>query len=260
MILFSPAKLNLFFKVHRKREDGYHEISSLYQAINLGDHLHIGLDKEDVLTCNDPHLSCDSSNLIQKAIHLFRKRAGTDVKVRCHLEKNTPVGGGLGGGSSNAATTLFAMNELTDRSLSFSELRLLSESLGSDVPFFFSHGTALCTGRGEKIEEVKPVPLTHLWVASPSFGISTREVYQRTQVEDKKEDIFFNDLEKAAFSLEPRLQSIKAALEKMFEKVVMTGSGSSFFCIGDVEKPALSGIRFFPVKCITREKEKWYEK
>src|ERR1700688_1220422 len=102
--LFSPAKLNLFFRVLRRREDGYHEIASLYQAVNLGDTLQVQLGESQRLTCDDPSLPCDGSNLILKAAQVFRRNTGLDLKAHFHLIKRIPIQSGLGGGSGNAAT------------------------------------------------------------------------------------------------------------------------------------------------------------
>jgi 4-diphosphocytidyl-2-C-methyl-D-erythritol kinase len=137
MRFFSPAKLNLFFRVLYKREDQYHEIASLFQAVSLGDFLSIEMSEEDVLSCNDLSLLCDRSNLIMKALDLFRKKTGIKIAVKVHLEKNIPLQSGLGGGSSNAATTLWGLNELCGRPASLRQLQNWSSEIGSDIPFFF---------------------------------------------------------------------------------------------------------------------------
>jgi 4-diphosphocytidyl-2-C-methyl-D-erythritol kinase len=279
MILFSPAKLNLFFRVIKKREDGFHEIVSRYQVINLGDRLTLEHSEKESFSCSDSHLPCDESNLVRKAVSLFRQKTGKTTPIRCHLEKNIPIGGGFGGGSSNAAAALYGMNELAGGPATLHELSSWSRELGSDVPFFFSQGSALCTGRGEKVQEIKSAVLTDLWVASPPFGVSTAKVFQNVYLhhpnnqhreapeflgadclDDGDTPSFFNDLELAAFTVEPKLKEIKHSLELLgFDKVVMTGSGSSFFCIGNPAFGSLPGIRFFKVECIARHKGGWYE-
>ncbi|MES2198630.1 MAG: hypothetical protein V4489_00475, partial [Chlamydiota bacterium] len=108
----SPAKINVFFKVLRKREDGFHEISSLYQAITLFDTLQIRLSAKDEFTCSDPSLSLDHTNLVNKALNLFRKKTGSSDQFSIHLDKKIPMQAGLGGGSSNAATALWAFSKL----------------------------------------------------------------------------------------------------------------------------------------------------
>ena len=134
---FSPAKANLFFRVLSKRPDGYHEVASLYTALSLGDIIHIKLDNTDHFSSNISSLLNDDSNLIIRARDSFRKAANIKDLVSIKLEKNIPIGSGLGGGSSNAATVLWIMNELFGSPLSVQELISLGTTIGSDVPFFF---------------------------------------------------------------------------------------------------------------------------
>ena len=134
---FSPAKLNLSFRILGKRLDGYHEIASLVSVINFGDTLTFETSSSDVLTCSDPSLPCGDSNLIARALHLFRARSSLSFGIKIHLDKRIPMQAGLGGGSSNAATTLWALNERMGRPYSLAELCFMGASLGSDVPLFF---------------------------------------------------------------------------------------------------------------------------
>lgn len=256
---FSPAKVNLFFEVLRKRDDGYHEIASLYQAISLGDTLHVAIAEADCLTCTDLRLVSDS-NLVCKARDLFRKKTGWMQSLAFHLEKRVPIEAGLGGGSSNAATALWAMNALCGNVASESDLFEWSKELGSDVPFFFSKGTAHCTGRGERIEQRQMEKENTFWIAKPKFGLSTALVYQHCEPGIKNSAMYFNDLEKSAFLLKPELQQIKTSLSELgFDFVVMTGSGTAFSCFGNVKKPRLDTVDFFPVHFINRRKDFWYE-
>ncbi len=269
---FSPAKVNLFFKVLFKRKDGYHEIASLYQAISLGDTLHISLSNEDAFKCDGFSFS---DNLITKAIDLFKKKTKISFQTDIILEKNIPLEAGLGGGSSNAATILYGLNELLGRPAALKDLIEWSKLLGSDVAFFLSHGTAFCSGRGEIFQEIEPKKFS-AYIAKPSFGSSTAFVYKNVKVEslDKSNNIekalqayqngefaFFNDLEKAAFFINPRLQTIKESLYSMgFSKVVMTGSGSAFYCLyekePDIEKS--KDLKFYKVEGVWRNSDKWY--
>ena len=262
----SPAKINLFFRVLYKREDGFHEIDSLYQAIDLCDTLYFSISQKDLFTCSDPSLSMDENNLVCKALELFREKTGRCDPVSIHLEKRIPREAGLGGGSSNAATTLFALNQLFSTNLSQKDLILLGSCLGSDVPFFFSSGTATCTGRGEKIQEM-PFPeglhLSPLWIAKPKIGLSTPLVYKACKPEllPQREalSLFYNDLEAAAFSICPELEKLKSTLlESGFEKVVLCGSGTAFFCIGMGHPPQIEGIEFFQTKPFSKENATWY--
>lgn len=248
MKLYSPAKINLYFKIFGKRPDGYHEIETLMQAIDLVDILHFTLGKEGV-TCP----SIPEDNLITQAIELFRSKTGWKTPVRIKVEKNIPMEAGLGGGSSNAATTLFALRELSGLSIPTDTLAKWGSELGSDVPFFFSFGKALCTGRGERLENTSAVTPSSLWIAKPPFGLSTPKVFGRV----KSFIQTLNDLEPAAFEVEPRLEQSKAALHALgFEKVVMTGSGTAFYCLG-TPQGSFEGT-LLPVKALERKADGWY--
>ena len=153
LTLLSPAKINLFFRVLHKRDDGFHEIASLMQAISFFDT--ISFVKSDInrLTCSHPNLSCDDSNIVYQGRELFQKRTALFTPFHIHIEKRIPMEAGLGGGSSNLATTLWALNQLHQFPVSSSELKRWAGELSSDAPFFFSTGTAYATGRGERCED-----------------------------------------------------------------------------------------------------------
>jgi 4-diphosphocytidyl-2-C-methyl-D-erythritol kinase len=276
--LFSPAKLNLFFRVIRKREDGFHEIASLFQTIDLGDDLVISLSHADELTCSDPSLTCGKDNLVRKALDLFREKSGlTDFHIRCHLTKRIPLQTGLGGGSSNAATTLFACNELAGRPVSRRELVSWAAEIGSDVSFFFSSGSAYCTGRGEITRDVDydchrefPQPC---YLAKPKFGLSTPEVYKACNpcelpLRDPGEVLegflqgrpeWFNDLEPAACQVSLEFQKTMAVLRSYgFSQVTLTGSGSGAFCFGKSEPPRMDGVQFYSIRPLVRNVQGWY--
>ena len=270
---FSPAKLNLFFKVIKKREDGFHEIASLYQAIDVGDYIHVRKSNKDSFS-SDFKLPFDDSNLIYKALKLFREKTKQKFFVDIILDKNIPVQAGLGGGSSNAATTLFALNEMANNPLSIQELKDLGAIIGSDVSFFLSSGTAFCTGRGEIIEDVLFQPLD-FFIAKPSFGLCTKKVYQNVDLNllekrDHKKILdaflmgnheFFNDLEISSFSIEPKLKMVRDLLLKCgFEKVCMTGSGTAFFCFKNLDVNKIEGLTLFKSKAIFRKDPFWYSK
>lgn len=277
MKLFSPAKLNLFFRVLRKREDGFHEIASLFQAIDLGDTLEFDLSEEDCFTCSDPSLSLGEDNLVRKARRLFCEKTGWENPLRCHLTKRIPTQAGVGGGSSNAATTLYACNELAGRLVSNEQLKTWAKELGSDVAFFFSSGSAYCTGRGEKIEEAA-IPLEKIFsspcfLAKPAFGLSTPEVYracrpEQLEARDPKESLesfkqgrphWYNDLEPAALSISQAFQDYMNSLRGQgFSQVVLTGSGSGAFCFGRSKAPQLPHIQFYPINPLARNSEGWY--
>jgi len=247
MILLSPAKVNLFLAILHKRGDGYHELASLFQTIDLCDTLHISLSAKDHLSSSDPALPADHRNLVMKAILLFREKTGLQDPISAHIEKKIPQEAGLGGGSSNAATTLWALNQLFGEPASLQSLRQWGAELGSDVPFFFSGGTAYCTGRGEIIRDVTPLENGKLTIIKPKFGLSTPVVYSHLDLATlpsrdtesalrsfyEGKPLYFNDLEHSAFKVAPELLRIKKKLlEHGFTHVLLCGSGSSLFCLG----------------------------
>jgi len=262
LTFLSPAKLNLFFRILGKRSDGYHEIASIFQAINLFDTLTIKVSSEDQFTCSDSNIAT-SDNLVVKALNLFREKTNILDKVSIHLEKHIPIGAGLGGGSSNVATCLWALKTLFDSSLKVSTLMDWGAEIGSDVPFFFASGAAVCKGRGEKVEDIA-LPDFKGYVISPNMHVSTISVYHNVdmkQVSDipvetlirsfkSREPIFINDLEHAAFQVEPSLKEIKSNYH-------LTGSGSCFFSL-KAPKNLPSSCKLFPVKSVTRSHTTWY--
>ncbi len=270
MKLYSPAKLNLFFRILKKRDDGFHEIASLMQAISLCDTLQFDLAVEDSLTCTDPHIPTDKNNFIHKARNLFRQKTGFDVPLAIHAKKRIPFEGGLGGGSGNIATTLYAMNQLSGLELLEIKLAKWAGEISFDAPFFFSNGTAYTTGCGEIVKLLDPLPKKDLYLAKPiGPGLSTPLVYKHCKsnvnLDDpthllKKRKWGINDLEFPAFSLRPDLKELKSKLFALgFDSVAMTGSGTAFFCFGTVESPALPDVQFWKSSYISRKGSKWYE-
>lgn len=273
MKLMSPSKINLFLRVLRKRPDGYHDLASLFQAIDLCDFLYMDLAKTDCLTCSNPSLASDNSNLVQRALTLFRAKTGINDPVSIHLEKHVPMQAGLGGGSGNAATTLWGLNQLLGQPAKEHELAQWAAEIGSDISFFFSHGTAYCTGRGEQIRDLPALPEQSLWIVKPTVGLSTPQVFSRLNTQElyqrdpdehlalflKGKGECFNDLEHSAFSLMPELDSLKKHLQASgFPEVVLCGSGSSLFCQGDAPLPNLSHAVSFRTKFIRRQPGSWF--
>lgn len=256
--LASPSKVNLFLRVLGKRPDGYHDIASLFQAVSLHDDMYFAVlppeATADELECTEPGVPSDDSNLVIKAFKAFRKRTGIEMYFRVHLDKRIPAEAGLGGGSGNAATALWAANELSGKSLTSKDLADIGAEFGSDVSFFFSMGTAYCTGRGEILKLLDRLLPQTLWLVKPTEGLSTAEVFKKldlSQTSDADPEVllkqiqtkifvccdYVNDLEKPSFELVPRLAVIKTALEDAgFNKVAMSGSGTTFFCMGEPDR------------------------
>jgi 4-diphosphocytidyl-2-C-methyl-D-erythritol kinase len=272
--LYSPAKLNLFFRVLRKRADGFHEIASLMQAISLYDRIEFSFADEDSLTCTDPQIPTDENNFIHKARSLFRQKTGFSAPLAIHIDKQIPPEGGLGGGSGNIATTLYALNKLSEAGLEEEELATWAGEISSDAPFFFSNGTAYATGRGEIVKRLDPLRKTSFYLAKPEGeGLSTPLVYKHCTPNacvESPEDLLrgglrgelkaCNDLEYPAFALRPDLLEYKRRLLALgFDTVSMTGSGTAFFCLGEVKDPEIPGVQFWKSTFISRKTDRWYE-
>ncbi len=259
-----------------RRKDGYHNLESFFQAVSLGDQLALEFSKNDQFLCQDPELEFNDQNLIIRALSLFRKKTYLKDSVSISLDKKIPKQAGLGGGSSNAATMLWGLNELFDKVLPVEELIELSKELGSDVPFFFSKGSALCTGRGDQVDPMpKPCEDENVWVVKPNYSLSTQEVYtfsnKQSLISDNLEalsrkiysqlPVYQNDLEKAAFLLCPALALLKDELEMQgFKHVFMTGSGTAYICIGKNQPTSKSFVQIFPIEYINRESNAWYQR
>mmetsp|Transcript_11545 Transcript_11545/g.21166 ORF Transcript_11545/g.21166 Transcript_11545/m.21166 type:complete len:245 (-) Transcript_11545:251-985(-) len=198
-----------------------------------------------------PNVPTDDSNLVLRAANLFRQRTGIKKGLKICLNKTVPAQGGLGGGSANAATTLWALNKLFEYPATQAQLMEWSAELGSDITFFLSSGTAFCTGRGEVLESVPRLQERDVYVVKPQQGLSTPAVfknlnYNELSQEDPRSILrkfytenhhshekYINDLEAPAFRLMPELKEIKDMLEEYkFETVLMSGSGTSIFAIG----------------------------
>jgi len=190
LFAWAPAKLNVFLEVCNKRPDGYHELDTLMVPVNLYDtlcfsestpgetRLHCQSEwANNVVRDTEPTLSEGSDNLIIKVIDLLRVKTGTDRGVNIHLRKRIPISSGLGGGSSNAATTLVALNRLWDLNLSFEQLNAFASELGSDINFFLHESSAQCSGRGEIVTPFHFPMALYCVVICPNFGLSTREVF-----------------------------------------------------------------------------------
>jgi 4-diphosphocytidyl-2-C-methyl-D-erythritol kinase len=255
----SPCKVNLLLNILGKRPDGFHELETLMQPVQLHDLLTFektgaGLE----LTCSDPQLPTDSKNLVYRAAEMFVEATRVSTGVRIHLEKRIPLAAGLGGGSGNAATTLLGLNELFGAAVSFEGLRSMAARLGSDVPFFLQTQPALATGRGEEIAPLQPFPALSggaFLLIHPGFGIATSWAYQslgrfpsalngssgraaalaqllRTEPIERAGKAFYNSLEAPAFDKFPILSLFQDYLrEKGAAAALMSGSGSTTFAI-----------------------------
>jgi len=252
----SPAKVNLFLRVLRKREDGYHDILSLMQRIDLCDEMSFSLrDEGIVVKCPGTSLPEDRDNIVYRAAEAILALAGGKTGVEITIHKKIPVAAGLGGGSSNAATTLVTLNEMVGTNRSTEELMSMGARLGADVPFFVFGRTALASGIGEHLEAVDGIPRMWFVLVNPGFEISTREVYESlrlgltgdpiqytmppfTTVSHVAQELY-NDLERVSLDRYPVLSEIKEQLMKHGASgSLMSGSGSTVFGIFESEDDA----------------------
>ena len=172
------AKINLGLKVARRRADGYHDILSLAQCIDLADVLHIESASKDQMTCNLDHLTTGSDNLVCRAVDAFRAKMETPIRYfRIHLEKHIPMGAGLGGGSADAAAVLRALNRLYGEPFALAELCEMAADLGSDIPFLVGGGTAIMRGRGEILEPLAWSGGAFYVLAYPEVEVGTAWAY-----------------------------------------------------------------------------------
>jgi len=179
VVLRTPAKVNLVLEVLGKRPDGYHELSTVMQAVDLFDRLTVEAAGTITLETSDPDLPTDDRNLVMRAARLLRETAGVEAGARILLDKRIPVAAGLGGGSSDAAATLWGLNRLWGLRWRRERLVALAVRLGMDVPFFLGRGRALGTSRGEVLKPLPGVGGYAMVLVNPGVGLSTQEVYGR---------------------------------------------------------------------------------
>jgi 4-diphosphocytidyl-2-C-methyl-D-erythritol kinase len=261
-VVRAPAKLNLFFEVLARRNDGYHEIETLMVPINLYDTLYAWADGGGQLRLDCRWAAANSAgdslgtlpaeheNLALRAVALLRTRAGVETGISLRLVKRIPAAAGLGGGSSDAAAALWAANEVWRLGWSRKALAELGAELGSDVPFFLYRSAAICRGRGERVEPLRHLLNLHFVVLRPPEGLSTAAVYSRCRVASQPHSVaplvgalgagdarnlkslVYNRLQPAAESLSPwiaRMRRLLAAEDCLADQ--MTGSGTAYFAI-----------------------------
>lgn len=246
MKLEAPAKINLWLRVLGRREDGFHEIESLFLPLDLTDSLEIEAadGREITFECDDPSLPTDADNLVVKAATLFREHTGLDRGVNISLQKRIPHGAGLGGGSSDAAATLRGMNALFATGLDETTLSELAAKLGSDVPFFVVGKPAICRGRGELMEAVDFPQKLPLLLVKPPFAVATPWAYRQWRDARELPGVSYeaqrcswgelvNGLERPVFSKFIFLANLKSwlLLQPEVEGALMSGSGSTIFAV-----------------------------
>lgn len=255
----APAKLNLYLEVLGKRSDGFHELETLMVPVRLFDTLRwspqsdsVGVSLSIDQYAGSTPLGTDG-NLVIRAAELLASRTGATPHGHFHLTKRIPMQAGMGGGSSDAAATLLLANAAWDLGLKHAELSAIAADLGSDVPYFLQSSSAICRGRGERVEPIAGLPRMSFVLVKPNFGLSTPEIFGKLQDSEKQASaaesasrlgsliaelragaigkacrLMTNRLEGAAARIAPEIERIKSALARVgCQGQLMTGSGST---------------------------------
>ena len=247
--LLSPAKVNLFLRILRKRPDGYHELQSILQPVSLFDEISLSVEPGEgsSLSCSGRETPSGKDNLAVAASHLYLEQAGIRKKVSIGIKKNIPLGAGLGGGSSNAAAVLVGLNRVL-RKFTDRDLLRMAASLGADVSFFVRSTSSFVEGVGERVRVLSDFPLFHYVILFPRKSLSTREVYESWECPEhppeKVDPVSLaerfrrgdfpleNGLEAAALRLFPEILSLVEIFRSLGACfVLVSGSGSSVFSV-----------------------------
>ncbi len=277
MQVSAPAKINFSLKITGRRADGFHEIESFITPISLADELVLEKNQSGKgiqFQCDDLSVPQGPENLVARAAQAFFDKTNISADVRIELRKKIPHGAGLGGGSSDAASALLALNVLFDTNLSRETLSEVGASIGSDVPFFLFESAALCRGRGELVSPQPWKDRLPILLLKPEFGVATAAAYARWQKsreipgvsyapQEFRDQRFFNDLERPVFEKFIFLAEMKMWLLQQPEVAValMSGSGSTIFAVlrDEAESSALAerarnelDPRLWCSNCVTR--------
>ncbi|SNZ12033.1 4-diphosphocytidyl-2-C-methyl-D-erythritol kinase [Hydrogenobacter hydrogenophilus] len=251
--LLSPAKVNLGLWLLGKRDDGYHEIFTIYHTVSLFDEVFI---KEGPLKVETSNNIPQEENLVYKALRLMERRLGKELEFSVYIHKNIPQGAGLGGGSSNCALVLKAINSLLGEPLSIEELKEIAQSVSSDAVFFLYGGTAVGRGRGEAVEPIRHVDLK-ITLIYPNLQVSTRRVYSMVShtsltpnldsdkiiqsVLEGRFEVLENRLGELAMELFPEMREVYRFVEYLGYRPMISGSGSCIFYIGEASQEVKKG-------------------
>ncbi len=245
LTLTSPAKINLYLKVLSKREDGYHNIETVMQKIDLCDTLFLKKAKKGIkIFCGNRDVPLDKNNLCYQAADLLLKDFSLSKGVEIFIEKKIPIAAGLGGGSSNAANTFLGLNKLWNLNLEEKELMKIGGRIGADVPFFISSFLiAKCKGRGDKLSLFHFSERVCYLLVVPDFFVSAKDAYSHFDFLKPKyrfsDILMINDLESAVVKKIPLISDIKQEFKKIGVKSAMSGSGPTVFGIFKEEKEVI---------------------
>ena len=257
------AKINLSLDILRKRKDGYHELKMIMQTVSLCDEIYIEKSDTVSIECNKDDIPLNNKNLAWKAADAFFNYTSINSGCKIKLIKHIPDGAGLGGGSSDAATVLLALNEIYNTNITNEELINIAVKIGADVPFFILKGTCLAEGIGEKLTKIENNTDPYILIHKPSFSISTKWAYENLKLDNKNnynvdkivenlkdknynfKDIF-NYLEDVSVSKYPQINDIKNKMKYYgATAALMSGSGSSVFGIFTDKNAAQTAFESF---------------
>ncbi len=261
LTLPSFAKINWTLEILGKRPDGYHELRTLLQTVSAADELTFELAGQGiVIDCDHPEVPCDETNLVYRAAKLLGDFTGAGKGARIWINKRLPVAAGLGGGSSNAAVTLLALQKLWNVQIAPRDLFELAAKLGADVPFFLIGGTCLGVGRGDEVYPLADINEEFLLLVNPGIAVPTRDAYAGLATQLTKSNALIkmpfsfeaayaaiarpgepvsliNDLENSVLTRRPLLLEVKRRLERVGARgVLMSGSGSTIFAVFDSDE------------------------
>ena len=274
MRLQAFTKINLDLRVLGHRSDGYHELKTIFQAVDWYDEILV--EPAERFEFSAPGTPEDETNLVVRAVRAYERLAGIKANVRITVKKNIPVGRGLGGGSSDAAVTVIGLQRMFKRALPFEEVPYVLRELGSDVPFFALGGRAAGYGRGDEVYKLDDAAEYWVLLVDPGIMIATREAYSWLTVPDKSNniegfsedaefgcagDVWTNDFEGPVFARYPQLAAIKEELLELGAyRAALSGSGSTVFgqfqMVSDVIRAANALKERFRVK-VTKPLPRW---
>lgn len=266
----SFAKINLDLSIIGKRDDGFHELFTIFQTVSLFDEISFVEGGSIELTCSDPRIPIDDRNLIVRAANILRERFGISSGAKMHLEKRIPAPGGLGGGSSNGAVALIGLKRLWNLDIGYDEMVEIAAVLGSDVAFFLHGGTAMGFGRGTEIEPIADICEEYLLIVTPDVHVSTAGAYKDLNAPNlttkASERILFNcrfnaesldlrhtalnnDFEPTVFIAHPQIALVKRTLLDLgAATALLSGSGASVFAVFDKEETRQAAMKALDIQ------------
>ena len=250
----SPAKLNLFLHILDRREDGYHNLQTLFQLLDYGDQLSFSINKQpEINVISDLKDVKPQDNLVFKAARALQQATNCSWGCEIQLAKKIPMGAGLGGGSSNAATTLVGLNSLWQCNLSHDQLAEIGSDLGADIPLFVKGLSAFAEGIGDKLTPISLNPIWYL-VVTPKIKVSTEQIFCHSEltrnapaikIRALSEELYRNDCQSVVETLYPEVKQVSDWL-KRYGNPLMTGTGASVYCRFDSQQEAKKAQQTVP--------------